>query len=80
MAMNISQREARRLRKRVEELEERDRKRLAQWSAAYPGGTHMQTLALTEVSAATLNATKRLGFVMVAKIDGSAFHIYAVKP
>lgn len=80
MSAKISQREARKMRKQIAEMGERDRRRLAIWSSDYPGGTHMQSLTLQEGPAATLNATQRLGFVMVAKIVGSALYVYAVKP
>jgi hypothetical protein len=39
----ISQREARRLRKRVEELERADISRRNRWSADWPGGTNIAT-------------------------------------
>lgn len=76
----ISQREARRLRKRIAEIEEQNWQRYSRWNRSFPGGTLMQSLSLGEGPSATLNAVKRLGFVMVAKIDGNQLHIYAVKP
>ena len=36
--MKISQREARRLRKRVDELERQQLQRLSRWASNYPGG------------------------------------------
>lgn len=80
MAMKISQREARRIKKRLADMEEAERRRYSKWCSDFPGGTHMQSLTLSEIPAATLNATSRLGFVMVGKIDGNILNVYAVKP
>lgn len=81
--MKISQREARRLRKRVDELEERETKRFATWATSgYPGGTHLggYTLSCDGWFYGALKTARRLGCALVATIDDAGeLRIYAVK-
>jgi len=46
MRKMISQREAHRLRKRVQQLEEAENVRRRVWASEYPGGTHIVTWTL----------------------------------
>lgn len=78
--MRISQREAQRLRKRVAELERRDRERFQAWTKEYPDGVHLDTVALTSVEHAQFRTAAKLGFALVGKLDGENIMIYAVKP
>lgn len=80
MTKHISQREARRLQKRVAQLESDQEIRLPHWRDAYPGGVNIETLMLGEISAAKLDVATRLGFVIVAKIHGTSLRLHAVKP
>lgn len=75
----ISQREARKLRKRIEQLEERDRIRVSRYTSEFPGGTHIQSLTLNEVPAARLQTVAKLEHALVAKVSGAELHLYAVK-
>ena len=77
--MIISQREARRLRKRVEELEQRDRARRKRWSSDYPGGVNFCTLTLAPESAARVQTAQVLDHAIVAKIDGTSLRLYALR-
>lgn len=78
-ATKISQREARRLRKRVQELEERDRQRLNAWGSEYTAGAiHTLTLRLTEESQGRAWMAKQLDCVFVAKYVGTELNVYAV--
>lgn len=69
-AKKISQREARRLRKRVEQLEGRERDRLRTWGSDYPGGVHVMDFTLAEWSNGRVWMATRLGSVLVGKYDG----------
>lgn len=48
MSTVISQREARRLRKRVQELEAENAERLRRWSSEWPGGTSIVSVKWDE--------------------------------
>ena len=63
--MKISQREARRLRKRVSELERIDAGRKARWSSDYPGGTNIDTLHVSETEWFIVRTAKALGHAVV---------------
>lgn len=80
MARLISQREARRLRKEVVELRERERVRLAVWSSDYPGGVHIDTVRINSTEVAIAETAAKLGFVIVAKPANNTLRLYAVKP
>lgn len=80
MANRISQREAQRLRKRVFALENIERERYRAWTREYPGGTHIDTIDLNDTEEAILSTARKLGFTLIAKLDGKAVMIYAVKP
>ena len=79
----ISQAEARRLKKRVAELEAREEKRFAAWhTPGYPGGL---PLAVRKVDTedwmfARLQTARRLGCALVVTIaDDGTVSYYAVK-
>lgn len=76
----ISQREARRTRKELAELRDAQYKQRNRWSSDYPGGTHIETLNLTKEEVAAIYTAQKLGFAVVAKINGDDLLIYAVKP
>lgn len=78
----ISQREARRLRKRVQELEDRERQRLSAWGGGYPGGVHLASRQIEtgEWFFGALKTARRLGCALVATIsDSGQINYYAVK-
>lgn len=64
----ISQREARRLRKRVDELEGEIKKQRSNWSTDWPGGVHIATVDFTSASLeiAKIQTARRLGHAVVA--------------
>lgn len=75
----ISQREARRLLKQVEELQRRERARLETYGGSYPGGVHtLQFDTLNEWAKGRLWMARQLGCVFVAKYADEKLHIYAV--
>lgn len=78
--MKISQREARRLRKRVQELEDREEARLRSWSKDYPGGTHIATVALDPNGAilAAIETALTLRHGVVAATDNGNVYFYAI--
>jgi hypothetical protein len=71
----ISQREARRLRKRVEELERADNSRRNRWSADWPGGTNICTAKWesNDRVPVTINTARALrhAVIVTAKEDGT---------
>lgn len=81
MSNKISQREARRLQKRVRELLEREAGRARIWNKDYPGGVHICTEPrTTEQGQACLLTSAKLGYYVIAKLDGDQILFYAVKP
>ena len=74
----ISQAEAYRLKKRVKELEDRDRTRMNQYRSYYPGGIDARTFSMSEPAKAALDMAVQLGCALVAKIRGSQLTIYVV--
>lgn len=76
----ISQREARRLRKRVQELEELLTRERRTWGAEYPGGVNIASAAYgkdTTVNAAVMTARK-LGHAVVCVADDASVRFYAL--
>ncbi len=79
--MRISQREARRLKKRVEELELRDRARARHWSSEYPGGAHIDTLTVAGVEYVAIKTAWMLGYAVIVKPSRTnEVQVFAVKP
>lgn len=82
MTRPISQREAHRLRKQVQELLAQRDKQTATWSRDYPGGVHLGTWT-TEKDWfwGALSAAQKLKHVLVVKVEeNGACRFYAVKP
>jgi hypothetical protein len=78
--MKISQREARRLKKRVEDLERQQNLQRAVWNNSYPGGVHLGYLTLTaDWFRGRLEASRMLGHPIVVTLDGAKANFYAVK-
>jgi hypothetical protein len=83
MSKKISQREARNLRKRVEELEKRNEQNASSWAREYFGGTHVATIATGEVSHAICRTARKLGLALVVVPSDNGKHevgVYAVRP
>jgi hypothetical protein len=79
--MKISQREARRLKKRVEELENRAYRNNRHWSSEYPGGVHIDTIRVTNAEACIIETAIKLGHAVIVKSAGNdQIHVYGVKP
>lgn len=78
-ARKISQREARRLRKRVTELEDAQRQRVNRWYHKYPSGIHIDTVSINSVEYGIADTAMKLGYTLVVKLDGQSFLVYAVK-
>lgn len=77
----ISQREARRLKKRVEELESQRAALCRAWARDFPGGVHLLSMPIPRESRGygRLEAAQMLGRVLVAKLDDE-LRVYAVAP
>jgi ribonucleotide reductase alpha subunit len=67
--MAISQREARRLKKRVEALEQRERVRNRAWASEYPGGVNIDTIEVKSVEWHIVTTARRLGHACVVVPD-----------
>lgn len=65
----ISQREARRLRKRVEALEARQREQMRSWSSEYPGGVHLDSIEVSPAEYAIVATARKLGHAVVLTTD-----------
>ncbi len=78
MSKLISQAKARRLKKRVEELERNERVRFNAYRSDYPGGIHIHSLELGDVSNATLQTAEKLDHALVIRTYSKGIRIYAV--
>lgn len=77
--MNISQREARRLRKRVEALQREIDTRRNAWASEYPGGVHLGTVELGDGSLkGAVYAARLLKHAVVVTLDGTRARFYAL--
>lgn len=78
--MKISQREALRLRKRVEELEDAIAKSRQHWCIDYPGGTHIGTMEMSGVlqTLGRIEGARICGRAVVCTTRGTALLLYAV--
>lgn len=78
---SISQREARALRREVEQLRrERDRQRSA-WAAEYPGGVNIAQATYgssTEFLPAVIHNSRKLGHAVVCLTDGATVRYFAL--
>jgi hypothetical protein len=76
----ISQREARRLQKRVQELERERQEQRSAWSKDYPGGVNIDTLDLKEMPSelAAIHTARLLGHAVVAVDHGTSVFLYAL--
>lgn len=79
MTKKISQTEARKLKKRVAELESLERIRLNAWARDWPSGVHIDTLAVVPSTAAAVRTARKLKHAVVATIDDSnVMHLHAL--
>ena len=74
----ISQTEARRLRKRVHDLEQQIDTITSSYGREYPG-TWVASINAQETTVAKLDTARRLGHALVARLDGQQVLFYAVK-
>lgn len=74
----ISQVQAYRLKRRVSELEDRDRVRMNRYRTDFPGGVFARTFKMSEASHAAISMAVKLNCALVAKIRDSQLDIYAV--
>lgn len=79
--MKISQTEARRLKRRVLELERMESSRRAIYGAGYPGGVNIANHAFAsdrDYLPAVVGTSRRLGHAVVVVDDGSTLRFYAI--
>jgi len=81
--MRISQREARRLRKRVHELESNEQKRNNRWSSEYVGGVYLWDVTVPLNVFAAVKVARALGHAVVV-VNNDATHdsvkLFGCKP
>lgn len=70
--MKISQREARRLRARVIELERMEAERRNSWHVSYPGGVNIVSINVTSDVMAAIKTARKLAHAVVATHEGDA--------
>jgi len=76
----ISQREARRMQKRIELLEREEERRRSNWASDYPGGVNFWSLPnLGADTIAAINTAQVLGHAIVAKLEGGRLRLYALR-
>ena len=81
MRRNISQRDARAMRKKLAALESRDAARARSWSSEYPGGTHIDTLAVQGVEYVAIKTAWMLGHAVIVKpTRTNEVQVFAVRP
>lgn len=76
----ISQREAHRLRKRVEELEAGENARLNRWTGDYPSFANICNLRESlsfDVAISAINTARLLKHYVIVKCDGDTIQFYA---
>lgn len=80
--IKISQREALRLRKRVKELEDLERRRYAKWNQEFPGGVNIDHIIMSDLENARIVTAENLGYIIIAKhgYGDKQLMLYAVKP
>lgn len=80
MNRTISQREARRLRKRVAELEDLDWQRWSSWASDFPGGTHIAAVDVSALpkSISAIETARKLKHAVIALNDGETVRFYAL--
>lgn len=77
--MKISQREARRLRKRVEELETLEERRRQAWKSEYPGGVFLEGIVVQPWTYAAMKTARKLGHAVVITTNGeNTIQFYAL--
>lgn len=78
---HISQAAARRLQRRVKELEVTISDMRNRYAQKYPGGTHVETLGLTDDEINVLRTCVKLNHTLIAKFNGDTYQlmIYAVR-
>lgn len=77
----ISQREARELRRRVAELEMERVQMFADWVRDYPNGVHIASIRdapVTVITVAKINTARRLGHAVVVTDSGDELRFYAL--
>ena len=75
----ISQREARRLRKRVSELERAEESRRNVWVNEYPGGAHIGTINCASLTADVMvKVARQCGHAVVAVNGTNEIRLYAL--
>lgn len=76
----ISQREAHRLRREVEQFQDMERKRNAAWSSEYPGGTNIVQVPVGDLERAHIQTALTLGHHIIGKLSNGKLLLFAWKP
>lgn len=76
--MKISQREARRLRKKLGEMERAEEARRRSWASDYPGGVNFTVSQPNETVIAAIKTARMLGHAVVVTLNGSTVLYHAM--
>lgn len=80
MRRPISQREAHRLRARVNALEQHLKAMQARWGADFPGQAIGREPDVSTEARVAIQTAQRLGFPVVCRVDNTALQLFAVDP
>ena len=78
MTKRITQAEARRLRRRVRELESKVDRITTSYGLDYPG-TWIASMLASDVLSARIDTARRIGHTIIARKSGSEIHFYAAE-
>lgn len=74
----ISQKEARRLRKRVEALESLVRMERLRYASSFPGGVHIATIHYPGEARTAVGTARMLGHAVVCTIEAGTIKLFAL--
>lgn len=81
MSNKITQAEARRLKRRINQLESIESERRRRYLRDYPGGVNIATSKYSDDKSflpAIINNSRQLGHAVVVVADGATLHYYAI--
>lgn len=81
MRKKISQRQAKRTERDLRDLMKRMERIFSRWSSDFPGGPHIDNVAVTPIELAIVNTAVACGCVVLVKPDGNngRIKLYAVR-
>ena len=78
MKKPISRRQAIANRKEMERLRDELRRQRNSWSREWPGGTHIGSIVVSEVTVAQVSTARLLNHAVVAVVENNQLRLYAL--